>query len=74
MSVKIKSKIFFLGCKDVVPLLIPVVPFGIIFGVIGVEAGLGALITFLMSIIIFAGSSQLAFVQLFTTGQQLQLS
>ena len=68
MSVKIKSKIFFLGCKDVVPLLIPVVPFGIIFGVIGVEAGLGALITFLMSIIIFAGSSQLAFVQLFTSG------
>jgi predicted branched-subunit amino acid permease len=68
MSVKIKSRIFFLGCKDVVPLLIPVVPFGIIFGVIGVEAGLGALITFLMSIIIFAGSSQLAFVQLFTSG------
>lgn len=68
MSVKIKSKIFFLGCKDVVPLLIPVVPFGIIFGVIGIEAGLGALITFLMSIIIFAGSSQLAFVQLFTSG------
>lgn len=68
MSLKIKSKIFFLGCKDVVPLLIPVVPFGIIFGVIGIEAGLGALITFLMSIIIFAGSSQLAFIQLFTSG------
>lgn len=68
MSLKIKSKIFFLGCKDVVPLLIPVVPFGIIFGVIGIEAGLGALITFLMSIIIFAGSSQLAFIQLFASG------
>ena len=68
MSVKIKSRIFFLGCKDVVPLLIPVVPFGIIFGVIGIESGLGAIVTFLMSIIIFAGSSQLAFVQLFTSG------
>jgi predicted branched-subunit amino acid permease len=63
-----KFKIFILGCKDVTPLLIPVVPFGIIFGVIGIESGLGATITFLMSIIIFAGSSQLAFTQLFTSG------
>ncbi|MFM8422450.1 MAG: AzlC family ABC transporter permease, partial [Candidatus Fonsibacter sp.] len=58
-----KFKIFILGCKDVIPLLIPVVPFGIIFGVVGIESGLGATITFLMSIIIFAGSSQLAFTQ-----------
>ncbi|MEY4389374.1 MAG: hypothetical protein RLZZ167_10 [Pseudomonadota bacterium] len=64
----IRSKIFTKGCIDVAPLLIPVVPFGIIFGVIGIEAGLGPIITFLMSIIIFAGSSQLVFVQLFTGG------
>ncbi len=57
-----------LGLKDVIPLLIPVVPFGIIFGVIGIESGLGSTVTFLMSIIIFAGSSQLAFAQLFTSG------
>ena len=69
----IKSKIFTKGCIDVAPLLIPVVPFGIIFGVIGIEAGLGPIITFLMSIIIFAGSSQLVFVQLFTGGQHQQL-
>ena len=64
----VKSKIFIKGCLDVMPLLIPVVPFGIIFGVIGIESGLGSTVTFLMSIIIFAGSSQLAFAQLFTGG------
>ena len=64
----VKSKIFIKGCFDVMPLLIPVVPFGIIFGVIGIESGLGSTVTFLMSIIIFAGSSQLAFAQLFTAG------
>jgi len=64
----VKSKIFIKGCFDVMPLLIPVVPFGIIFGVIGIESGLGSTVTFLMSIIIFAGSSQLAFAQLFTGG------
>jgi predicted branched-subunit amino acid permease len=64
----IRYKIFSKGCLDVIPLLIPVVPFGIIFGVIGIESGLGSTVTFLMSIIIFAGSSQLAFAQLFTSG------
>ena len=63
-----RYKIFSKGCLDVIPLLIPVVPFGIIFGVIGIESGLGSTVTFLMSIIIFAGSSQLAFVQLYTGG------
>jgi predicted branched-subunit amino acid permease len=63
-----KFKIFLQGCYEVFPLLIPVVPFGIICGVIGVEAGLGSTITFLMSLIMFAGSSQLAFTQLFMAG------
>ena len=63
-----RYKIFSKGCLDVIPLLIPVVPFGVIFGVIGIESGLGSTVTFLMSIIIFAGSSQLAFVQLYTGG------
>ena len=53
---------------DVIPLTIPVIPFGIIYGVVGVELGLSPLITFAMSFIIFAGSSQIAFVQLYTAG------
>ena len=54
-----RYKIFSKGCLDVIPLLIPVVPFGVIFGVIGIESGLGPTVTFLMSIIIFAGSKLL---------------
>ena len=53
---------------DVIPLTIPVIPFGVIYGVVGVELGLSPLVTFAMSFIIFAGSSQIAFVQLYTAG------
>lgn len=53
---------------DVIPLTIPVIPFGIIYGVVGVELGLSPLVTFAMSFIIFAGSSQIAFAQLYTAG------
>ena len=47
------------GIIDVSPLMIPVVPFGIIYGVIGMELGLTAYMTFGMSIIIFGGASQI---------------
>ena len=36
----IRSKIFFKGVSDVAPLMIPVVPFGIIFGVLAIDVGL----------------------------------
>jgi len=65
---KTKSKIFIKGLVDVLPLLIPVFPFGIIYGVIGMELGLGPYLTFASSFIIFAGSSQLVFAQLLTAG------
>ena len=48
--------------------MIPVVPFGIIYGVIGVEIGLSPMEVFAMSFVIFAGSSQIAFAQLFAAG------
>ena len=56
------------GIIDVSPLMIPVVPFGIIFGVIGIELGLSAYMTFGMSIIIFGGASQIVLLQLFSGG------
>tara|TARA_B100000767_G_scaffold210739_1_gene197808 strand:+ start:73 stop:771 length:699 start_codon:yes stop_codon:yes gene_type:complete len=56
------------GISDVSPLMIPVVPFGIIFGVIGMELGLGAYMTFGMSVIIFGGASQIVLLQLFSGG------
>lgn len=63
-----KITVFKKGFMDVIPLTIPVIPFGIIYGVVGVELGLSPLVTFAMSFIIFAGSSQIAFVQLYTAG------
>ena len=48
--------------------MIPVVPFGIIYGVIGVEIGFSPMEVFAMSFVIFAGSSQIAFAQLFAAG------
>ena len=41
------------GIIDVSPLMIPVVPFGIIYGVIGMELGLGMYMTLGASIIMF---------------------
>jgi predicted branched-subunit amino acid permease len=62
------TSIFHKGFLDVLPLTIPVVPFGIIYGVIGTDMGLTPFMTFSMSFIIFAGSSQIAFTQLFFAG------
>ena len=56
------------GIIDVSPLMIPVVPFGIIYGVIGMELGLSAYMTFGMSIIVFGGASQIVLLQLFSGG------
>ena len=56
------------GIIDVSPLMIPVIPFGIIYGVIGMELGLSAYMTFGMSIIVFGGASQIVLLQLFSGG------
>ena len=63
-----KLEIFFKGIVDVSPLMIPVVPFGIIFGVLSIDLGLTPITTITMSIIIFGGASQIVFLQLFSAG------
>jgi len=63
-----KLKIFFKGIKDTSPLMIPVVPFGIIFGVLAIDLGLTPFTTIAMSVIIFGGASQIIFLQLFSAG------
>ncbi len=54
MSVKLKT--FIRGIIDVLPLLIPVVPFGIIYGAIGIELGFSPILIYATSIIIFSGA------------------
>jgi 4-azaleucine resistance transporter AzlC len=48
--------------------MIPVVPFGIIYGVIGMDLGIGPYMTLGLSIIIFGGASQIVLLQLFSGG------
>ena len=50
------------------PLLLGVIPFGLVFGVLGVASGLTETQTILMSSIIFAGASQVVFTQLWAAG------
>ncbi len=52
------------GVRDVSPILLGVVPFGLITGVVGVSVGLSELKTMGTSLIIFAGASQLVAMQL----------
>lgn len=59
---------FLAGVRDVSPVLIGVAPFGAISSAAAVEAGLPAEVAFGMSVLIFAGASQLAAVQLISGG------
>jgi predicted branched-subunit amino acid permease len=56
---------FFSGIKAQLPILIGVIPFGMIYGVLALEAGLSIGVAQSMSFIIFAGSSQIVATQLF---------
>ena len=59
---------FFLGVTAMLPLLLGVIPFGLVFGVLGVASGLTEIQTIFMSSIIFAGASQVVFAQLWAAG------
>ena len=63
-----KFKIFLKGIIDVSPLMIPVVPFGLIFGILAIDVGFSPLATMGMSLIIFGGASQIVLLQLFSGG------
>ena len=63
-----KYKIFLKGIVDVSPLMIPVVPFGLIFGILAIDVGFSPIATMGMSLIIFGGASQIILLQLFSGG------
>ena len=65
---KTRLKTLIKGIIDVSPLMIPVFPFGIIYGVIGMDLGIGSYMTLGLSIIIFGGASQIVLLQLFSGG------
>ena len=59
---------FFYGIRDELPVLLGVMPFGMIYGVSALSAGIPAAIAQAMSCIVFAGSAQFVIAQLIATG------
>ncbi len=59
---------FWFGVQAELPILIGVAPFGMIYGVLALNAGLGAGSAQAMSAIVFAGSSQFVTTQLIPLG------
>jgi 4-azaleucine resistance transporter AzlC len=61
---------FSAGLRGVLPLIIGIIPFGMIYGVLAISAGLSVGLSQATSAIIFAGASQFAMVQLLGAGAQ----
>jgi 4-azaleucine resistance transporter AzlC len=59
---------FLHGVRDELPILIGAVPFGLIYGVFALSAGIPPLIAQAMSCIVFAGSAQFVIAQLVAAG------
>ncbi len=59
---------FFAGVRAQLPILLGTMPFGLIYGVLAIEAGLPVSVALGMSIIVFAGSAQFIAAQLFAEG------
>lgn len=55
---------FFKGVKAVAPIIAGVIPFGLIYGVTAINAGLSEFAAISMSSIVFAGASQIALAKL----------
>ena len=68
MSVDSPRAEFFGGVRAELPLLLGVIPFGLIFGVLGLAVGMPGWAVVLSSSLVFGGSSQVVFAQLWGAG------
>ena len=68
MPEKTKTQEFWSGVRDEAPMLLGVVPFGLLYGALAVSVHLSMLAGQAMSSIVFAGASQLIAAQLIGTG------
>lgn len=59
---------FWSGVKDEAPILLGVVPFGLLYGALAISVHIPTLVSQAMSSIVFAGASQLIAAQLIGTG------
>jgi len=58
---------FLAGCRDEAPLQLGVVPFGMLYGIGALAAGMPAWLAQLASAVVFAGAAQLVIVQMLTS-------
>jgi 4-azaleucine resistance transporter AzlC len=65
---------FLLGLRALLPMLLGVAPFGVIYGVVALQSGIPPLAAFLMSSLVFAGSAQFLLAQLVGAGAPALLS
>lgn len=65
---------FSLGLRSVLPILVGVAPFGVIYGVVALQSGIPALAAMAMSSIVFAGSAQFLLAQLVGAGAPMLLT
>jgi 4-azaleucine resistance transporter AzlC len=65
---------FALGFRAVLPILVGVAPFGVIYGVVALQSGIPALAAMAMSSIVFAGSAQFLLAQLVGAGAPFLLT
>ncbi len=68
MSQKSGLDIFFKGCRDGLPFMLVVVPFGLLFGVVAIDAGLSFVEAMAMTSLVIAGASQFTAVHLLSDG------
>jgi len=69
-----RARPFLLGLRSVMPLLVGVGPFGVIYGVVALQSGIPPLAAMAMSSIVFAGSAQFLLAQLVGAGAPLLLT
>lgn len=69
-----RTQAFFLGVRALLPMHLGVAPFGVIYGVVALSAGIPPLAALLMSSIVFAGSAQFLLAQLVGAGAPALLS
>ena len=63
-----RSREFFTGCRDELPLQFGCIPFGLLYGIAAINAGISPWLAQMGSAIVFAGASQLVIVQMLTAG------
>lgn len=63
-----RSTEFLAGCRDEAPLLLGVAPFGMIYAIAALAAGVPAWVAQLASALVFAGAAQLVIVQMLAAG------